>query len=154
MGNFAGVASNSRLFFIYNHNAGSKTIKTSVGSGSISELPATLYGPFTELTYNGGAPQAIPQGITANKGELKFNAAQESYYYLELIPSQTLYSTNTLVFVNYNTDRFKCPYTDGISDYNDVFRGCDTNMPSKDYPCLLFDSVLAQCTYCQPPWVS
>ena len=80
---YAGLASNKRIFTIYNSNIDSYNINVHLYSGNIADLTTTLYGPFASLSYTGGSPLKVPN-VSSSHASMTYTGAANSYYYLVL----------------------------------------------------------------------
>ena len=154
VGKYVGVASNGKMMTMYHHTAGSYAINIFLSAGAISNLNMTLYGPFTSLSYTGGSSQAI-NTVSSSQAALTYSSKSGSYYYLVVsVSNNVIYTESPFVRILYETDEYQCPYGTDAADYNGVFRGCSTALPTRVYPCINFDNTLNKCLSCQAPWVA
>ncbi len=54
-------------------------------------------------------------------------------------------SSGVLLNVQYETDKFQCPYTNDFTDYNGVFTGCSNILPTQGFPCIAYNERFGIC---------
>jgi len=63
-------------------------------------------------------------------------------------------SSNQYISIKFKTDQYQCPYSSDYSDYNGVFQGCSTIVPTQGFPCINFDNAIMTCLACYPPYIA
>lgn len=152
VGKFAGLASPNRVFTIYSASLGTYRISLSLSTPTISSLTASLYGPFPTLSYTGGNLIAAT-AVTTYDSRITYSSNGNAYYYLVIQATDSLYTSAPLLRLGFETDTYQCPFSSDTADYNQVFSGCSTTVPSSGFPCLTFDNLAQKCLTCYDTWV-
>ena len=154
-GNYIGVASYEKIVMIYHNQMQQYTISFSLtgGGATMSDVSVTLYGPFSALSYGGGSPQQVAARTTTS-GSLTYMGREGEYYYLVLsISNENLFrNSGASLSLTYSSSIYQCPYSNAVSDYNNVFSSCQSDIPTKGWPCTSFDSAANKCLKCQDGW--
>jgi hypothetical protein len=151
IGKFVDVARNYRFFTIFHTAAGQHTVTLNVPANLAREATLNVYGPFQSLTVEGGN-QNTAAPADSGLASITYNANAREYYYIEVIQSPTLTLSGNSISVKYDTDQYKCPYSNEFSDYNGVFTGCSNTLPTYGFPCINYDANIGTCTACANSW--
>lgn len=127
-------------------------ITMSLSSSTVSDLGATLYGPFTTPTYSGGSIVGTYNTKTSYEKSISYKSSGNSYYYL-ILDGTKLFDTGPLLRLSFQSDIFQCPYGSDSADFNGVFPTCSTQVASSGFPCVSFNNVINRCETCFTGWI-
>jgi hypothetical protein len=152
VGTFSDVARYDRIFPYYHATMGTYSVSASMQrSGNGFGLTLTVYGPFSTLQVSGGS---VVGSTGSSGGTVSYNSDGNQYYYAVVRANDVLMLTNQQISVRVNTDLYACPNDQDYSDYNSVFQGCTSTLPTVGFPCSNFDTNIQKCTSCYSPYVA
>lgn len=149
VGSFSDVARYQRIFTLYHRTAGSYSVSLNLPNGDTGTI-LSLFGPFSGISVNGGEQL---QGDMSPNQVIEYRTSGKEYYYVQVEVSAELMQIGQFINLKYKTDQFECPYDSSYSDYNGVFQGCSTVVPTQGFPCINFDNARGTCLACSYGYV-